>query len=680
MASFRVLLTAALLTVACGGTMPVRSGPSVVPAGVSAEEWETLLAAEDARLASPQQLERLRDALRSESPFLRATAVRGLGRSERPDLVPIIAPMLRDTSDGVRAAAAHALGDVTRERGTAEARRMLLEVLPAPGTGGTAAAAITETLGRLPSDSTAARAVAARLAPFLGHADDARTGALRGLYLLARQPAARASVKAAAADAIRPLSRTASHARERVLAIATLALSRAADEAMLAAALQDPAPQVRREAVVAAGALADTAAIRRLTSAAAGDDSPAVRYDAVRLHAARLGTVRGCVPVVAAVRDVNVHVSLLAIGLLATTCRAGAHAMLLDSIAATAGAGWHRAAHATVSLAGIDPGRARSRASALAQHPSPFARAYAARAAAAAGDDALLHDLAHDSIPNVRTAAVAGLAAVSGHMADSVFAAQLASDESELLMAAAAALEGSRLPGVTDRLLDALDRVTALERETSRDARAALLERVEELGDASAAHRVQLYLSDFDAVIATRAAGVLQAWTGTRPQTATAPLPRLPLPTFAEAAALAERVFVLELEAGDVEVQLLPFDAPTNAARFARLARSGYFDGLTIHRVVPNFVVQGGSPGANEYSGDGPFTRDELGVPNWRGTVGLSTRGRDTGDAQFYINLVDNVRLDHEYTVFGVVTRGMDGVDRLTEGAVIRRVSERPAR
>ena len=68
--------------------------------------------------------------------------------------------------------------------------------------------------------------------------------------------------------------------------------------------------------------------------------------------------------------------------------------------------------------------------------------------------------------------------------------------------------------------------------------------------------------------------------------------------------------------------------------------------------------------------------RDELGAPNWRGTVGLSTRGRDTGDAQFFINLIDNVRLDHEYTIFGSVTRGMDVVDALVEGAVIRRVRE----
>jgi cyclophilin family peptidyl-prolyl cis-trans isomerase len=145
--------------------------------------------------------------------------------------------------------------------------------------------------------------------------------------------------------------------------------------------------------------------------------------------------------------------------------------------------------------------------------------------------------------------------------------------------------------------------------------------------------------------------------------------------------ALARTSFVLEMaRGGEIDVRLLPFAAPTNAARFARLARSGYFDGLTIHRVAPNFVVQGGSPGANEYSGDGPFTRDELSVPNWRGTVGLSTRGRDTGDAQFYINLIDNVRLDHEYTVFGVVVQGMSVVDGVLEGAVIRRVREQPVR
>jgi cyclophilin family peptidyl-prolyl cis-trans isomerase len=125
---------------------------------------------------------------------------------------------------------------------------------------------------------------------------------------------------------------------------------------------------------------------------------------------------------------------------------------------------------------------------------------------------------------------------------------------------------------------------------------------------------------------------------------------------------------------GRITIQLRPFDAPTNAARLAAMARAGKFNGLTFHRVAANFVVQGGSPGANEYSGQDQFTRDERGLlSHARGTVGLSTRGRDTGDGQIFINLVDNWRLDHTYTVLGEVTQGMDLVDAMLEGAVIER-------
>jgi peptidyl-prolyl cis-trans isomerase B (cyclophilin B) len=125
---------------------------------------------------------------------------------------------------------------------------------------------------------------------------------------------------------------------------------------------------------------------------------------------------------------------------------------------------------------------------------------------------------------------------------------------------------------------------------------------------------------------------------------------------------------------GTISIQPLPRVALTNAHRFVRLAQEGYFDGLTFHRWAPNFVLQGGSPGANEYSGDGPFSRDEVGaVPHWRGTVGLSTRGHDTGDAQIFINLVDNVRLNHDYTVYGIVVGGMDLADAVLEGDVITR-------
>jgi cyclophilin family peptidyl-prolyl cis-trans isomerase len=102
------------------------------------------------------------------------------------------------------------------------------------------------------------------------------------------------------------------------------------------------------------------------------------------------------------------------------------------------------------------------------------------------------------------------------------------------------------------------------------------------------------------------------------------------------------------------------------------MVRDGTFDGLTFHRVVPNFVIQGGSPGANEYAGHGAYTRDEItDRSHLRGTVGISTRGRDTGDGQIFVNVVDNFRLDGDYTIFAQVVEGMESVDAVLEGDTI---------
>ena len=125
-------------------------------------------------------------------------------------------------------------------------------------------------------------------------------------------------------------------------------------------------------------------------------------------------------------------------------------------------------------------------------------------------------------------------------------------------------------------------------------------------------------------------------------------------------------------EAGRFVIQLLPEYAPVTAAKFSMLVESGYYDDLTFHRVEPNFVLQGGSPGANEFVGIKNYMRDEVSLlTHARGTIGISTRGRDTGDGQIFINLVDNYRLDHNYTVFARVIENMDNVDRILEGDVI---------
>ena len=128
---------------------------------------------------------------------------------------------------------------------------------------------------------------------------------------------------------------------------------------------------------------------------------------------------------------------------------------------------------------------------------------------------------------------------------------------------------------------------------------------------------------------------------------------------------------------GTFTVELLTDDAPVTVAAFAGLADKGQFNGTTFHRFAANFVIQGGSPGADEMDGaTSQFLRDEVGlVRHLRGTLGISTRGHDTGDGQIFVNLVDNVRLDDQYTVFARVVEGMDVVDRVLEGDVITSIT-----
>ena len=184
-------------------------------------------------------------------------------------------------------------------------------------------------------------------------------------------------------------------------------------------------------------------------------------------------------------------------------------------------------------------------------------------------------------------------------------------------------------------------------------------------------------LRDFDVKVAAAAAAVMSGWSGQPHAIDPQPLLFESLPLPSELKLTGENVAVLLMESGrEIAIQLDPVTAPVTSVRFLRLAKNNYFDGLTFHRIVSNFIVQGGSPGANEYMGDGPYLRDEISpISHDRGTVGVSTRGRDTGDAQFFINLVDNPRLDFDYTVFGRVhPRHLELVDGILEGDRIKDV------
>jgi cyclophilin family peptidyl-prolyl cis-trans isomerase/HEAT repeat protein len=126
---------------------------------------------------------------------------------------------------------------------------------------------------------------------------------------------------------------------------------------------------------------------------------------------------------------------------------------------------------------------------------------------------------------------------------------------------------------------------------------------------------------------------------------------------------------------GSFTIEFLPEAAPLTVDNFIQLARKGYFNGQTIPRVVPNFVVQAGDPRGDQNGGPGYQIRCEVNeVPYDRAAVGMALSGKDTGGSQWFVTHSPQPHLDGGYTVFGRVIRGMDVIDNIARGDVIRRV------
>lgn len=137
----------------------------------------------------------------------------------------------------------------------------------------------------------------------------------------------------------------------------------------------------------------------------------------------------------------------------------------------------------------------------------------------------------------------------------------------------------------------------------------------------------------------------------------------------------ANPIAIVSTSKGDVQLELLADVAPLTVINFIDLAEEGFYDSLSFHRVVPNFVVQGGCPRGDGWGGPPYMIRCEYSaVPYVRGTVGIATSGRDTGGSQFFITLSPQPHLDGRYTVFGQVIDGMDVVDQLVRGDKIEHI------
>ena len=133
---------------------------------------------------------------------------------------------------------------------------------------------------------------------------------------------------------------------------------------------------------------------------------------------------------------------------------------------------------------------------------------------------------------------------------------------------------------------------------------------------------------------------------------------------------------VIKTNKGDIHLELNPAEAPITVNNFVALARDGYYDGVTFHRVVPRFVIQGGDPTGIGSGGPGYKFQDEpVKRPYKAGTVAMANAGPNTNGSQFFICLEDQPGLPPNYTIFGDTVTGMDVVRNIRVGDVMQSVT-----
>jgi cyclophilin family peptidyl-prolyl cis-trans isomerase/HEAT repeat protein len=296
---------------------------------------------------------------------------------------------------------------------------------------------------------------------------------------------------------------------------------------------------------------------------------------------------------------------------------------------------------------------------------------------------AMLADADQRVIPSV----VAALAKVHAPDLADVLIARLKADDAAVRAAAATALVDLKPPAAAGPLADAYHLGL---RDSEYGARWAALTALAQYGAEAAPVLPVLNeaLADKDWAVRVQAASLLKQYDSA----SDADLRIRPAPGNNDSSAVAasdeaERLanpdvspqVYIDTDRGTIQIELAVLDAPVAAENFLTLARKGFFNGLTFHRVVANFMIQGGDPRGDGEGGPGYTMRDELSERAYlRGTVGMALDGRDTGGSQFFITELPQPQLDARYTAFGRVVMGMDVVDQIQQWDVIRAVRVNP--
>ena len=461
------------------------------------------------------------------------------------------------------------------------------------------------------------------------------------------------------------------------------ALQRLEDTRALPALLtlaKDAHPYTRAFAVKGLAALKDRSAMPVLMPLMSSGERT-VLIETVRALG-RIGDPAAVEPLLRIIRDAaaDPHVRLEAVGAIGGLHQPEVGDALLDVLADPSPA--VRAA-ALRSLAAFDPENFVTVLSGLDPDPHWNVRAALATVLGTLPPEnglPRLEAMINDADQRVIPFAIASLVKLKAPAAATVLLDRLKADDPVVRGAAAAGI-GELKPANGAAALAEAYRFG--QRDSTYVARAAALAAIARYGAADATPVLRSAFADKDWAVRVRAAMLLKqvdAAAGADADAQIRPAPTTVAPDVYTATRLVSppvstQVY-LDTDRGTIQIELAVLDAPLTVENFITLARTGYFNGLSVHRVVPDFVIQDGDPRGDGEGGPGYSIRDELNErPYLRGTVGMALDPwPDTGGSQYFIAHSPQPHLDAKYTVFGRVIVGMDVVDQLQQGDVIRQV------
>ena len=639
---------------------PALATPAAVPAGAR------YVPAATADLAA---------IVRDPDAGVRRRAALAIGRVGLAEGATILAGVLDDADENVRATAAFALGLLGRRDSVEPLTALLKDSSPI------ARAGAIQALG-LVGDPAAASAIAeasagcgALLAPV-----DPDSEADPGPEVEACRQALYALVRLKSFDALARVALDAQGAPVSRWWPVAFALQRIGDKRAapaLEALLPTPGIYTASFALRGLAAAGDRQIVPTALAIVAREDADVkLRVAAVRALG-QVGGPQAVEPLLGLVGDPATpgNLRLEAVTALGAIRDARAFDPLLDLVTAPQPA--LRAA-ALASTARIDPDGFLLVLSSTRRDPDPTVRSALAGILARLPPDRVrgqVLDLAADADPRVQGPGLEALSTIgTPDLARRLYDALAAPDF--VVRATAARLVGQLKPvDGAPRLATAYDRGDS---DAAYDARLEAIVALSRYGIEAAGPTLHRALADREWPIRLRAAALL----GSLGETAAAP--ERPAPVRQPAAffgspallhpAYSPHAFI-ETRRGTIEIELDVVESPVTTASFVELARSGFFNGLKVHRLVSGFVIQTGDPRGDGEGGPGYTVRDELSpMPYLRGTVGMALGGPETGGSQFFITLSPQPHLDAAYTAFGRVVHGQEILDLVEPGDLIERV------